>query len=49
MICLLSSGSLAKADFSRILRDNSSFADAIKKVAKDRYRVDVTTESLAAD
>lgn len=39
---------LAKADFSRILRDNSSFADAIRKVAKERYRVELTAESLAA-
>jgi glucose-6-phosphate 1-dehydrogenase len=38
---------LAKADFSRILRDNPNFAETIKKVAKDRYRVDVTDESLA--
>ena len=38
---------LAKADFSRILRDNASFAETIKKVAKDRYRVEMTDETIA--
>ena len=37
---------LAKADFSRILRDNPVFAETIQKVAKERFRVDVETESL---
>jgi glucose-6-phosphate 1-dehydrogenase len=40
---------LSKADFSRILRDNASFADTIRKVAKERFRVDVMDELLSSD
>ncbi|MBL0219436.1 MAG: glucose-6-phosphate dehydrogenase [Myxococcales bacterium] len=40
---------LSKADFHRILRDNSSFADAIRTVAKERYRVEMTADSLMAE
>ncbi len=39
---------LAKADFSRILRDNPTFADTIQRVAKERFRVDVGTDALKA-
>jgi glucose-6-phosphate 1-dehydrogenase len=39
---------LDKADFSRILRDNPRFADAVRQVAKDRYKVNVPTEVLTA-
>jgi CRP-like cAMP-binding protein len=37
---------LEQVDFCRILRDNPLFADAIQRVAKDRYSVNVKTESL---
>ena len=37
---------LDKADFSRILRDNPNFATAIRQVAKERFSLDVKTESL---
>ncbi len=37
---------LAKGDFSRILRDNPHFAEAIQKVAKERFSLDVKTEAL---
>ena len=39
---------LEKADFSRILRDNPKFADAIQQVAKERFSIHVKTESLIA-
>ena len=32
---------LAKSDFSRILRDNPNFAEAIRKVALERYHVEL--------
>jgi CRP-like cAMP-binding protein len=37
---------LEQSDFSRILRDNPRFADAIQRVAKDRYSVNVRTDAL---
>ena len=37
---------LAKADFARILRDNPSFAESIKRVAAERYRLVLETEAL---
>ncbi|MBX3161144.1 MAG: glucose-6-phosphate dehydrogenase [Deltaproteobacteria bacterium] len=37
---------LDKADFSRILRDNPNFAFAIQQVAKERFSINVKTESL---
>ena len=37
---------LEKAAFSRILRDNPSFANTIRQVAQDRYNINVKTESL---
>ncbi len=39
---------LEKADFSRILRDNPRFAEAVQQVAKERYKVDVQTDALIA-
>jgi glucose-6-phosphate 1-dehydrogenase len=39
---------LDKADFSRILRDNPNFATAIRQVAKDRFSLDVKTETLTS-
>ncbi len=38
---------LDKADFNRILRDNPQLAEAMKEVAKTRYRVNLTPETLA--
>jgi glucose-6-phosphate 1-dehydrogenase len=39
---------LDKADFSRILRDNPRFAEAVQQVAKERYNVNVHTDALIA-
>ena len=39
---------LDKSDFSRILRDNPQFAEAVQQVARDRYNVNVNTEVLTA-
>jgi glucose-6-phosphate 1-dehydrogenase len=39
---------LDKSDFSRILRDNPRFAEAVQKVAKDRYNLSVHTDALMA-
>jgi glucose-6-phosphate 1-dehydrogenase len=39
---------LDKSDFSRILRDNPQFAEAVRTVAKERYSVQVNTEALIA-
>jgi glucose-6-phosphate 1-dehydrogenase len=39
---------LDKADFSRILRDNPQFAEAVQQVAKERYKVNVHTDALIA-
>ncbi len=39
---------LEKSDFSRILRDNPNFATAIQQVAKERFNLNVKTESLIA-
>ena len=39
---------LDKADFSRILRDQQQFAEAIKKVAQERYKKAIATEQLMA-
>ena len=39
---------LAKSDFSRILRDNPSFATAIRHIAQDRYDLKVKPEALIA-
>jgi CRP-like cAMP-binding protein len=39
---------LDKADFSRILRDNPNFAATIRKVAQERFNLDVKTESLTS-
>ena len=39
---------LDKADFSRILRFNPQFAQAVQQVAKERYAVNVRTEALTA-
>ncbi|HEY0192877.1 MAG TPA: glucose-6-phosphate dehydrogenase, partial [Kofleriaceae bacterium] len=36
----------AKADFSRILRDNPSFASAIRHIAQERYNLNVKPETL---
>jgi CRP-like cAMP-binding protein len=37
---------LAQSDFSRILRDNPNFASAIRKIAEERFNLDVKTEAL---
>lgn len=37
---------LEKADFSRILRDHPQFADAVRTVAQERYRLEVDTSTL---
>ena len=37
---------LEKSDFSRILRDNPQFAKAVQQVARDRYNLNVHTETL---
>jgi glucose-6-phosphate 1-dehydrogenase len=39
---------LDKADFSRILRDNPQIAQAIQRVAKERYSISVHTDTLLA-
>jgi glucose-6-phosphate 1-dehydrogenase len=39
---------LDKSDFSRILRDNPAFANAVQQVAKERYSVNVATSALIA-
>jgi glucose-6-phosphate 1-dehydrogenase len=39
---------LEKSDFSRILRDNPQFAKAVQQVARDRYNLNVHTETLIA-
>ena len=39
---------LEKADFSRILRDNPRFAEAVQQVARERYNVNVQTDALIA-
>jgi glucose-6-phosphate 1-dehydrogenase len=39
---------LEKSDFSRILRDNPNFASAIRKVAMERFSLDVKAETLIA-
>ena len=39
---------LDKTNFSRILRDNPQFAQAIQQVAKERYRVNIETHALIA-
>ena len=39
---------LEKSDFSRILRDNPRFAEAVQQVARERYNVNVHTEALIA-
>jgi len=39
---------LSKTDFSRILRDNPNFANAVQLVARERYSLNVKTESLIA-
>jgi glucose-6-phosphate 1-dehydrogenase len=37
---------LDKADFRRILRDHQQFADGVAKVARERFNLDVTAQSL---
>ncbi len=39
---------LDKADFSRILRINPQFANAVQQVARERYSLNVKTEALTA-
>jgi CRP-like cAMP-binding protein len=39
---------LDKADFSRILRDNPHIAEAVKQIAKERYRINILMEALIA-
>jgi glucose-6-phosphate 1-dehydrogenase len=39
---------LDKADFSRILRDNPHVAEAVKQIAKERYRINILMEALIA-
>jgi glucose-6-phosphate 1-dehydrogenase len=39
---------LDKADFARILRDHPQLAEAVLKIARDRYRRDVAAEQLTA-
>jgi CRP-like cAMP-binding protein len=39
---------LEKGDFSRILRDQPQFAQAIKEIAQERYNRPVATEQLIA-
>ncbi|MBS1117807.1 MAG: glucose-6-phosphate 1-dehydrogenase [Deltaproteobacteria bacterium] len=39
---------LEKSDFSRVLRDNPTFATAIQQVAKERYSLTIKTEALIA-
>ena len=39
---------LDKASFSRILRDNPQFAQAVQQVARERYNVNVQTNALIA-
>jgi glucose-6-phosphate 1-dehydrogenase len=39
---------LDKSDFSRILRDNPQFAQAVKQIAQERYQKKVATEQLMA-
>jgi glucose-6-phosphate 1-dehydrogenase len=39
---------LDKADFSRILRDSPQFANAVQQVARDRYNLNVQTQTLIA-
>ena len=39
---------LDKADFSRILRDSPQFAQAVQKVARERYNLNVHTQALIA-
>jgi glucose-6-phosphate 1-dehydrogenase len=40
---------LDKASFSRILRDHPQFAASVTKIAKDRYNLDVATDTLMAE
>jgi glucose-6-phosphate 1-dehydrogenase len=40
---------LEKTDFSRILRDNPAFANAVLKVAKERLNVDIKADVLTQD
>ena len=37
---------LDKFDFRRILRDHQQFADGVAKVARERFNLDVTAQSL---
>jgi CRP-like cAMP-binding protein len=37
---------LDKADFGRILRDNPHVAEAVKQIAKERYRINILMEAL---
>jgi glucose-6-phosphate 1-dehydrogenase len=39
---------LDKSDFRRILRDHQQFADGVAKVARERFNLDVTAQSLIA-
>jgi glucose-6-phosphate 1-dehydrogenase len=39
---------LDKTDFGRILRDHQQFADSVAKVARERFNLDVTAQSLIA-
>jgi glucose-6-phosphate 1-dehydrogenase len=39
---------LDKSDFSRILRDNPHVAEAVKQIAKERYRINILMEALIA-
>jgi CRP-like cAMP-binding protein len=39
---------LDKSDFSRILRDSPQFAQAVQQVARDRYNLNVQTQTLIA-
>jgi len=39
---------LGKTDFCRILRDHQQFADGVAKVARERFNLDVTAQSLIA-
>ena len=39
---------LGRSDFSRILRDNPHFAQAVKEIARERYNKAVSAEELLA-
>jgi len=39
---------LDKSDFGRILRDNPHIAEAVKQIAKERYRINILMEALIA-